>query len=397
VLVDVELDDVGVSGPGGLLERPETLSDPRSRHGRRHALAGVSAIAAAAVLGGARSYAAIAEFAWEVPQQTLARLGMWQRPYFTWWVAPSETTLRRVVQQVDADELDRVVGCWLATQQPSWAPAPDDGTDGAWQAAPGAVAVDGKTLRGAVDADGRQVHLLAALAHGSGTVLAQRRVDAKTNEITGFRPLLDEVDLEGKVVTADALRTQTKHARYLVGDRQADYLFCVKGNQPTLEAAISRVPPAAFPPVHQTVDRGHGRIEQRTIHTAPMPAGLRFPHAKQVLVIQRHTTDLAGGHPRTKVCYAITSLDPTRADPARLGVLARGQWQIENRAHWVRDVLFDEDRSQVRTGHGPQVMATLRNLAISLLRLGGHDNIARGLRWAGRDRTGTRAFVLLGV
>jgi hypothetical protein len=232
VLVDVELDDVGVSGPGGLLERLEVLSDPRSRHGRRHGLAGVLAIAAAAVLGGARSYAAIAEFAREVPQQTLARLGIWQRPWSTWWVAPIDTTLRRVLQQVDADELDRVVGGWLACQQD----------------APGAVAVDGKTLRGAVDADGRQVHLLAALAHGSGVVLAQRRVDAKSNEITGFRPLLEGVDLQGRVVTADALHTQTEHARYLVGDRQADYLFTVKGNQPTLEAAISHLPQAAFSP-----------------------------------------------------------------------------------------------------------------------------------------------------
>lgn len=246
--MDVELDDVGVSGPGGLLERLGALSDPRSRHGRRHALAGVLAIAAAAVLGGARSYAAIAEFAREVPQQTLARLGIWQRPYSTWWVAPSETTLRRVLQQVDADELDRVVGGWLAERQPSCAPSQDDGSDGAWQDAPGAVAVDGKTLRGAVDDHGRQVHLLAALAHGSGTVLAQRRVDAKTNEITGFRPLLDEVDLAGRVVTADALHTQTEHARYLICDRQADYLFTVKGNQPTLEAEISRVPATAFSP-----------------------------------------------------------------------------------------------------------------------------------------------------
>src|SRR6266540_3662427 len=130
---------------------------------------------------------------------------------------------------------------------------------------------------------------------------------------------------------------------------------------------------------------------------APVPAGTWFPHAKQVLVIQRHTTDLSGGHPRTEVAYAITSLDAARAGPARLGVLARGQWEIENRAHWVRDVGFDEDRSQVRTGHGPQVMATLRNLAISLLRLGGYDNIARGVRWTGRDRTGTRAFALLGI
>src|SRR6266545_8267795 len=100
VLVDVELDDVGVGGPGGLLEGLGVLSDLRSRHGQRHALAGVLAIAAA-VLGGVRSYAAIAEFAREVPQQTLARLGIWQRPWSTWWVAPSETTLRRVLQQVD--------------------------------------------------------------------------------------------------------------------------------------------------------------------------------------------------------------------------------------------------------------------------------------------------------
>src|SRR6266540_608951 len=211
-LVDVDLDDGAVTGPGGLLERLGALTDPRARRGRRHALAGVLAIAAAAVLGGARSYTAIAGFA-------------------------SEPTLRRTLQQVDADELDRVVAGWLAEQQPAQA-----------SHQPEAVAVDGKTLRGAVDAAGRQVHLLAALAHGSGTVLAQRRVDAKTNEITGFRPLLEQLDLQGKVVTADALHTQTEHARYLVGDRQADYLFCVKGNQPTLETAISRVPPAAFPP-----------------------------------------------------------------------------------------------------------------------------------------------------
>jgi hypothetical protein len=125
-----------------------------------------------------------------------------------------------------------------------------------------------------------------------------------------------------------------------------------------------------------------------------VPAGLRFPHAKQVLVLQRHTTDLTGGHPRTEVAYAIISLDAAQADPARLGVLARGHWEIENRAHWVRDVVFDEDRSQIRAGGGPQVMAGLRNLAISLLRLGGHRN-ARGLRWAARDPT--LAFGLLGV
>jgi len=148
VLVDVALDNVEVTGPGGLLERLTALTDPRSRHGRRHALAGVLAVAAAAVLGGARSYAAAAELARELPQETLARLGIWQRPYSDWYVAPSETTLRRVLQQVDADELDRVVGCWLAAQQPSSCePSQDEGRDDASQDAPGAVAVDGKTVR----------------------------------------------------------------------------------------------------------------------------------------------------------------------------------------------------------------------------------------------------------
>ena len=98
---------------------------------------------------------------------------------------------------------------------------------------------------------------------------------------------------------------------------------------------------------------------------------------------------------RTEVAYGITSLDPFRAGPARLAALARGQWQIENTLHWVRDVTFDEDRSQVRTGHGPQVMACLRNLAVSLLRLAGQRSIATGVRWAGRHPT--RAFGLLGI
>ena len=122
---------------------------------------------------------------------------------------------------------------------------------------------------------------------------------------------------------------------------------------------------------------------------------MRFPSARQVFVLTRLTTDLAGRSLRTEVVYGITSLAPTRADPARLAVLVRGHWEVENCLHWVRDVTFDEDRSQVRAGHGPQVMASLRNLAVSLLRLSGHRNIARGLRWAGRAPT--RAFGLLGV
>jgi hypothetical protein len=145
------------------------------------------------------------------------------------------------LQRVDPQALDRLVGGWLGARQP---PANADGT----ATDNGAVAVDGKTLRGAVDADGRRVHLLAALHQQQATVLAQRRVDGKTNEITGFQPLLDEVDLAGRVVTADALHCQRDHAHYLVAERHADYLFVAKENQPGLVAAISQLPEQAFSP-----------------------------------------------------------------------------------------------------------------------------------------------------
>jgi hypothetical protein len=144
-----------------------------------------------------------------------------------------------------------------------------------------------------------------------------------------------------------------------------------------------------------TVDRGHGRLERRTVRVAPVPKRVRFPHAQQVLVADRHVSDLAGGSGSTEVAYAVTSLSFKRADAARLAGLLRGHWGIENRLHWVRDVVFAEDHSRVRTAGGPQVMASLRNLVIGLLRLTGHAKIARALRWIARNPA--RALALLGV
>src|SRR6266511_6041074 len=155
-----------------------------------------------------------------------------QAAYSTWHVAPSETTLRWVLQQVDADELDPIVGGWLAEQA---------------AAGHGPIAVDGKVLRGARGPGGHQAHLLAALTHDSGTVLAQRAVAATTNQTTQLAPLLDGVDLAGRVVTADALHTTAAQARYLLG-RDADYMLTVQGNQPGLVTAIDRLAPEVFSP-----------------------------------------------------------------------------------------------------------------------------------------------------
>jgi len=129
------------------------------------------------------------------------------------------------------------------------------------------------------------------------------------------------------------------------------------------------------------VTKGHGRIETRAIWTsADLTGYTTFPFAAQVFRVERTVTTLDGTPKHHEIAYGITSLSAARAAAPRLLALHRGHWAIENRLHWVRDVTFDEDRSQVRTQHGPHVMATLRNLAITLLRLAHCLNIAAGLR-----------------
>jgi predicted transposase YbfD/YdcC len=239
------------------------------------------------------------------------------------------------------------------------------------------------------------VQLFAAMLHGHGMVLAQRKVDHTTNEITQFRPLLDDLDLRGVVVTADALHTQTDHAHYLIQDKHADYLFTVKANQPSLQATIDRLPPDAFSPsAHPDRPWPWAHRAPNDPGERPTPSGQlpsRRPTAGHRPVRARPGRQLPLGGDRLRRDQP----QPRPGRPARLLALVRGQWEIENRLHWVRDVTFDEDRSQVRTGHAPRVMATLRNLAISVLRRAGATNIAAGLRWAGRNPT--RALGLLGL
>ena len=139
-----------------------------------------------------------------------------------------------------------------------------------------------------------------------------------------------------------------------------------------------------FPPQATTTEKAHGRLETRAIWSSPaLNTYLAFPHVGQVFCLRRTTTLLATGAARRETVYGVTSLSAAQASPARLLALVRAHWTIENRLHWVRDVTFDEDRSQIRRGAGPQVMATLRNLAISLLRLAGAPLIAPALRQAG--------------
>jgi predicted transposase YbfD/YdcC len=379
-----------------LLAELAQLPDPRRRRGRRHALAGVLGVAACAVLAGARSLAAIGEWAADAPAPVLAGLGVRRHPLTGAWRPPTEATMRRVLALVDPDALDRVIGRWLAGQQPPPGPGPPPARRPPPSSAARpqrAVVVDGKTLRGSGRHQAAPMHLLAALEHASGGVLAQTEVAPTTNEITRFRPLLEPLDLAGAVVTADALHTQRKHAEWLVASKHADYLLLVKANQPTLRRQLERLPWRQIPIADRTGDRGHGRVETRTLKVTTV-AGLDFPHATQALRLTRRVRPLGSRRWRSVTVHAITSLTATRASPARLADWIRGQWAIEA-LHHVRDVTFCEDASQLRSGTAPRAMASLRNLAVGILRAHGHHNIAAALRYHARDAT--RLLPLLGI
>lgn len=378
------------AGQLSMLDHLARVPDPRKRRGVRHSLCSVLAAAIAAVLAGARSFTAIGEWIADAPPSVLASLGIRRDPLTRRFEPPDEATIRRILESVDAAAVDTEVGAWLSARvraaRPQSGPRPRRT----------ALAVDGKALRGTrhASADGQAVHLLAVLDHQTCAVLGQTGVDGKTNEITQFAPLLEHLDLTGHVVTADALHTQREHAGFLVTTKNAHYIFIVKKNQPGLYAQLKRLPWRQIPAGASLHGRGHGREEHRTLKAVTVAAGLAFPHATQAICLTCRIRPLNGGKWRTVTVYAITSLDAHQATPAQLAAWIRGHWQIEA-LHHIRDVTYREDHSQVRTGSGPQVMATIRNLAIAIIKLAGAASIAAATRHYARNATRLPAILEL--
>ncbi|MGW4931371.1 ISAs1 family transposase [Agromyces sp. NPDC004153] len=395
-LAEQPLTPAAASDCVSLLERFERLADPRDPRGVRHGLASLLALVSVAVLAGARSFTAIGEWIADAPAQVMATLGVRRDPLSHTWQPPDESTVRRVLQQIDAEELDAAVCDWLAERAAAAAAsAATTPKTGHRHSARRAVSVDGKALRGAHAPGGEPVHLLSAFDQVTGLVLAQTEVDGKTNEITRFRPLLQHLDLTDAVITADALHTQRDHAHFLATEKNAHYVLIVKKNQPTLYNQVKRLLWKQIPIQHRERDRGHGRYERRTLKVVTVTAGLLFPHAVQAIQIRRQVQHLKTGKWTTVTVYAITSMPAWQAGPADLATWIRGHWSIENKLHYVRDVTFAEDHSQVRTGHAPRAMASLRNLAIGALRLAGARNLAQAIRHLSRDAT--RGLTVLGL
>jgi predicted transposase YbfD/YdcC len=358
------------------------VPDPRDPRGVRHTLTSLLLAAVAAVLAGARSFTAIGEWAADAPPRVLTALGVRYDPLARQFQPPDEATFRRVLEAIDAGALEAAVGSWLAARLQAARPRGRERR---------AVAVDGKAVRGTRHArgDGQARHLLAAVDQQAGAVLAQAEVDGKTNEITAFAPLLAPLDLAGAVVTADALHAQREHARFLVIEKNAHYILAVKNNQPGLYAQLRNLPWRQVPAAFDARERGHGRAEWRTLKVTAVAAGIAFPHAAQAIQIRRRRRPVSGGISQrwsTETSYAVTSLAASHATPAQLAAWIRGHWGVEA-LHHVRDVTYGEDASQIRAGSGPQAMATLRNLAIAILKPAGHASIAAACRYHARDAT----------
>jgi predicted transposase YbfD/YdcC len=373
-----------IAHPPPLIEVFADIPDFRKSRGKRHPLSAILALSCCAILCGYRSYSAIAAWGRNYGGRIAQALGFSHN-------TPCAATLHTIFRYVDRDDVETKLGAW-AQSMAAWT-APDSPADEA------AVALAGKTLRGSKKQGAPGTHLLSALSHHVGLTLAQQAVDDKTNEITQVEAVLEQVVLANRICTMDALLTQRQVAQAIV-DRGGDYVMIVKENQPKLRDDIELV--FTLPPVGdrqesaRTVDIGHGRIEQRNLTTSEALVGYSdWPGLAQVFELGRHVLTQKTQKERTEVVYGVTSLGPHRGTPEQLLALSRGHWHIENKSHWVRDVTFDEDRSQVRCGNIPQVMAALRNTAIGLLRWAGHTNIAAACRRLAAQPA--QALALIGI
>ncbi len=396
-------------------------------------------------LCGANSVYAAAQFAQTMPQEALRRCGIRYNTRLGRHVPPSHKTIKRTIRAIDAEAADAQMCAWLRAEAAAGRLN--------WRH----IAIDGKTVRGAVRPDGTQPHLLAACDVTAGTVLGQADVEAKTNEITCFVPLLHAIlssprasssaagdgdrdrdgdagnDGDGKeaaaaeeeeelvIVTADALHTQAGHVEAM-NKLRIGWILDLKDNQPGLYALADAHPWHDEPVLHATAEAGHGWHEIRTIRvTSQVPGGItrRFPGTAQMMLIERYRHPVrgsdataacraAGDDPRMTGCaagakiscetvLALTALTPAQAGPGFLLARNRRHWGIENGLHHSRDTTYAEDASRLRAGSAPRLFAAIASTVVSVLNRAGLPNHAAARRDLGWDRTGLQALDLLGL
>lgn len=331
----------------------EELKDPRIERKKLYPLHEILFVVLCGSICGAESWRDFVSFG----QEKLDFL----RGYFTFLEGiPCKNTLARVFAALDPEVFRGCFMDWVKRLQANWE---------------GVIAIDGKTLRNSADKAWRAspVHMVSAFAAEARLVLAQQKVEAKSNEITAIPKLLELLDVKGQIVTIDAAGCQKAIAEK-IATKEADYVLALKGNQGTLHEAVrlfleteaAKPESSAIEEVDYAVDAGHGRIETRTcfvssqldwLQQKPQWAGLRsIAMIEETRTIQDKVS--------TERRFFISSLP---ADAKKIAHAVRAHWSVENALHWTLDVVFNEDRSRVRKDNAPHNMAIVRHFALNML------------------------------
>lgn len=358
---------------GSLYDHLCDLTDCRHARGVRYSLVTILICVVLAKLAGEDHVAGIAHWV-ALRKDVLATVLHWDVPR-----APHRTTYSRILGHViNVDEFERVVREFFASQP------------GAGRSA--RVCVDGKTMRGTIPAgQSHGQHLLGVFLPDEGWMVVQVEVGSKENEITAAPRVLSALDLRGKVVTGDAIFAQRDLSVQIV-EAGGDYLWTVKENQPQLYQDIATLfsPESCvtgFAPARkdlrtiESVEKGHGRIEQRTLTaSAELKGYVDWPFGEQVYQLERRFTRVADGKVTHEITYGISSLTASKADAKRLLDITRGHWGIENGSHYRRDQTLREDWCHLRRGHAPRMMSAINNLILKLLLGHGATNVPEARR-----------------
>jgi predicted transposase YbfD/YdcC len=351
----------------------ECLTDRRKPKGVRYPLAIALAFVILAKLAGENDPEGIAHWTSLRKDMLIPALKLKRK------TTPHSTTFSRIVgRAVDVEELQQAVTQFLLSVVVGGLSVE--------------MPIDGKTLRGTIPpGKTRGVHLLAAYLPKQGIVLFQVEVGCKENEIVAAPRLLKSVDLKGKIVTGDAMFAQRELSQLIV-ERGGEYLWTVKDNQSGLREEIetafeieeghTRLPAMKndFTKA-ETIEKGHGRIEERRLTaTSQMKGYLKWPHLQQVFKIERRVEEISTGHRREEVSYGVTSLKREEASASRLMEIVRGHWGIENGLHYRKDKTLKEDGCRLKVGEAAQVMAVINNLIIGLVLKQGIKNLAAARR-----------------
>jgi len=370
-----------------------SLKDPRAGGNLQYDLASMLLAATGALLSNHLGVSAIAEWLAGQNEAVKKTLG------FAKGTTPVQSTFQRLFARLEPEPLEKVLGAFFDAKVVG--PIRPRGSEG--------VAIDGKCQRGRLkfeETKGTPCHLLSAFCHKSGLVLGQLALENKEAELTVAPQLIKQLERYGRVVTGAAMFCQRNLCQQVV-ELGGDYLFMVKGNQHSLQTELEIV----FEPAKasgwgrdgadllemraaKTVAKGHGRIEVREIKASTELADYsNWPYLAQVFEVKRSWVEK--GQLKAEVQLAVTSLPKEIADVRALLELKRGHWGIENKLHWIRDVVFGEDKSLIHKGSGPQIMAALRNTALNLLRKAGHTKITSRLRF--NSGHPTQVLALLGL